>query len=97
MTVVIDASITLPWYFQDQATASTEALLDRVMASGAVVPGHWRLEIANAFRTSLRKGRIDREYRDLSLQDLSDLVIQIDDELRFTPGNRSSRWRTSTA
>ena len=80
MTIVIDASVTLPWYFQDEATASSEALLDKVVASGAVVPAHWKLEIANAFRTALRKGRIDRDYRDLSLQDLSELVILVDDE-----------------
>lgn len=80
MTVVIDASITLPWYFQDEATAFSESLLDRVVANGAVVPAHWKLEIANAFRTSLRKGRIDRGYRDLSLQDLSELAILVDDE-----------------
>jgi predicted nucleic acid-binding protein len=45
---------------------------------GAVVPAHWKLEIANGFRSAERRGRIDREYRDLSLQDLGRLAITVD-------------------
>ncbi len=49
------------------------------MASdGAVVPSHWRLEVANGFRTALRRGRISLEYRDSSLRDLAALPIEID-------------------
>lgn len=78
MSIVIDASVTLSWYFQDEASPAAETLLDLVAASGAVVPAHWKLEVANSFRTALRKGRVNREYRDLSLQDLSRLAIEVD-------------------
>ena len=78
MSVVIDASITLPWYFQDEVTPGTEAVLNRVIAEGAVAPAHWKLEVANGFRTALLRQRIDRAYRDESLQDLSKLAIEID-------------------
>ena len=80
MSIVIDASITMPWYFQDEVSSEAEAVFDRVIADGAIVPAHWKLEIANSFRTALRKGRIDPEYRDLSLQDLRELAIEIDAE-----------------
>ena len=78
MSVVIDASITLPWYFQDEVTPETEAVFNRVIAEGAVAPAHWKLEVANGFRTALLRQRIDRTYRDESLQDLSNLSIEID-------------------
>ncbi|MGH7121185.1 MAG: type II toxin-antitoxin system prevent-host-death family antitoxin [Acetobacteraceae bacterium] len=32
MSLVIDASITMAWYFADESTAATDALLDRVEA-----------------------------------------------------------------
>lgn len=80
MSIVIDASSTLPWYFQDESTPATEALMNRVLAQGAVVPAHWRLEIANGLRTGIRRGRIDRAYQDASLSDLEELPIRIDAE-----------------
>lgn len=78
MSIVVDASITLPWYFLDEVTPDTEAVFDRVIAEGAIVPAHWRLEVANGFRTAMRRRRIDRTYRDESLQDLARLAIEID-------------------
>lgn len=38
MSTVIDASLTLAWYFEDERTAAIDALLDRVVRDGAVVP-----------------------------------------------------------
>lgn len=80
MSIVIDASITLPWYFDDEVSPATEAVMDRVVAEGAVVPAHWKLEIANGFRTGLRRGRIVPSYRDASLSDLDAMPIEIDAE-----------------
>ena len=39
MNLVLDASLTLTWYFDDETTLVTEAVLDRVSEAGAVVPG----------------------------------------------------------
>lgn len=78
MSVVIDASFTLSWYFDDETTPATEVILDRVSENGAVVPGLWRLEVANAFQSALRRNRISSEYRDESLTELMDLPITID-------------------
>ena len=38
MSVVIDASLTMAWYFEDESTPATDAVLDRVSGSDAVVP-----------------------------------------------------------
>jgi predicted nucleic acid-binding protein len=80
VSFVVDASVTLSWYFQDEVTPASEALLDKVAAAGALAPSHWRLEVANGFHVALRRGRISREYRDSSLRDLAALPIEIDTE-----------------
>ncbi len=36
---VIDSSIALTWCFEDEATAETDALFERIRDEGAVVPG----------------------------------------------------------
>jgi len=41
VSLVIDASLTLTWYVEDEATAATEELLDVVSQTGAVVPPLW--------------------------------------------------------
>jgi predicted nucleic acid-binding protein len=80
MSLVIDASATLPWYFQDEASPESELIFDRVASAGAIVPAHWKLEVANGFQTALRRRRINAEYRDESLTDLASLPIDIDPE-----------------
>jgi predicted nucleic acid-binding protein len=78
VSVVLDASLTLTWYFDDETTPATEAVLDRVSEAGAVVPGLWRLEVANAFQSALRRKRISPEYRNESLTELAQLPITVD-------------------
>ena len=50
MSLVLDASMTLAWYFDDESTCATDAVLDQVAQWGAWVPSLWRLEVANAFQ-----------------------------------------------
>ena len=64
MSLVLDASTTLAWYFDDETTLETDAVLEQVARAGAVVPSLWRLEVANAFQMALRRNRITRSYRD---------------------------------
>jgi predicted nucleic acid-binding protein len=78
LSLVIDASLTMAWYFEDESTPATDALLDRVADAGALVPGLWRLEVANAFQTAIRRQRIDAVYRDASLAELGLMPIAID-------------------
>jgi hypothetical protein len=78
----------MAWYFEDESTPATDALLDRVADTGALVPGLWRLEVANAFQTAIRRQRIDAVYRDASLAELGLMPITIDADTRPTPGRR---------
>jgi predicted nucleic acid-binding protein len=78
VSLVIDASLTLTWYFEDEATPATDELLDAVAQDGAVVPPLWRLEVANAFQSGIRRKRIDKAYRDASIADLGKLPVIVD-------------------
>jgi predicted nucleic acid-binding protein len=78
LSLVLDASITIAWYVEGEATATADAVLDDVVASGAIVPPLWRLEVANALQRAVRRKRIDRAYRDNALVELGALPIDID-------------------
>ena len=80
MSLVLDASVTLAWFFESERTHASDAVLVAVTASGAVVPSLWRLEIANALQMAIRRGRIDKLFRDASLTDLQALNIRVDAE-----------------
>jgi predicted nucleic acid-binding protein len=80
VTFVLDASLALAWYFQDEATPATEMILDRVVETGAVVPALWRLELVNGLQVAVRRGRISAAYRDRSLADLAQMQIETDPE-----------------
>jgi predicted nucleic acid-binding protein len=84
VSFVLDSSMTLAWYFEDERTEERTAVLQRVAAEGAIVPAHWRLEVLNGFQAALRRQRIDRAYRDASLVDLESLLITIDSETNLS-------------
>jgi predicted nucleic acid-binding protein len=80
VSLVLDASLALAWYFQDEATPATDIVLDRVAQTGAVVPALWRLEFANGLQNAVRRGRITAAYRDDSLAALGQMRIETDTE-----------------
>ena len=47
MSLVLDSSMTLAWYFEDEKTNASIAVLNRVADNGAVVPALWHLEVLN--------------------------------------------------
>ena len=58
--LVLDASVTLCWLFEDQATAYTDLVLDRLGGGdGAVVPAIWPFEIANAVASMKRYAEVE--------------------------------------
>ena len=88
MICVIDASVTLSWVYSDEHSAASDALLARVADQGAVVPALWRLEIANALQSGIKRKRIDAAYRDSSIQLLLRLPVEID------PDTNDHAWTT---
>ena len=57
MSIVVDASMAIAWLFLTERTKANRLALRRVATDKAIVPGHWRLEIANALRSAVRRGR----------------------------------------
>ena len=80
MSLVLDPSLALSWYFEDERTPTGDALLDQVVEDGAVVPSLWRLEVANGFQMAIRRKRIDAAYRDNALAELATMPITVDAE-----------------
>lgn len=80
MTLVLDTSMTLAWIFPGEGSAAADRVLDRIVAGGARVPSLWRLEVANALQTAVRRRRIDAAFRDAALLDLQALPITVDAE-----------------
>lgn len=78
MSLVIDSSITVAWYFPDESNEATDGVMSTVANSGAVVPAHWRAEIANAFLMAVRRKRIDAAYRSQCLVELTQFKIAPD-------------------
>lgn len=89
MSIVIDASITLAWHFEDERTSAVDAVLDQVAAEGAVVPSLWRLEVANGLHMAIRRKRIDAAFRDRALRQLAALPITVD------PQTDTYAWTTT--
>jgi len=56
---VVDASVTLAWFFGDEASTYADTILDRLEQDEAVAPAIWPLEVANGLRTAERRGRLD--------------------------------------
>jgi predicted nucleic acid-binding protein len=83
VTIVLDASVAFAWVFEDEVSDVAEAVIDRVVEEGAIVPALWRFEIANGLRTAIRRRRIDRTFRNNALARLRRLPIQNDGETIF--------------
>jgi len=67
---VVDVSIALAWLLPDEETEKAEKVVILAKLSGAIAPALFPLEVANALRTNLRRGRIDVGYRDQALAQL---------------------------
>jgi predicted nucleic acid-binding protein len=80
VSLVLDPSLALSWYFEDERTPGADALLDRVADQGAFVPALWRLEIANGFRNAIRRKRIKAAFRNNAIAQLSRLPITVDSD-----------------
>lgn len=75
---VIDASVTMLWFFADEATPFTDALLDALAAQELWVPTLWVLECTNVLQSAQRRRRIDARRRAEIAAELSELPVHLD-------------------
>lgn len=78
--IVLDCSVAVSWCFADEASAAGDALLRRLAADGAVVPGLWFLELANVLLGGVRRGRISHAELRAFLGQLERLPVAEDAE-----------------
>ena len=78
MSLVLDCSVALSWCFADERTPVTDALLDRVAESGALVPQLWPLEVLNGLCMAERRKRLDAGRRQGLADFLRALPIAVD-------------------
>ncbi len=77
---VIDASVTMPWFFPDEATPFTEGLLDALGAQLFWAPPLWVLECTNVLQSAQRRKRIDARRRAEIAGELGELPVRLDVE-----------------
>jgi predicted nucleic acid-binding protein len=77
---VLDASVALCWCFENQATAYTEDIFDRIAAGEdeASVPFVWPLEMVNALLRAERRKTLKVAQVTGFLEELSAWPIQVD-------------------
>lgn len=76
---MLDASVTLCWLFEDQATAYTDGVLDRIAGEGeALTSAIWPLEVANALAVAERRKLIKAARSAAFVEALRQLPIRIE-------------------
>lgn len=78
MPFVVDASVTLAWCFDDEATPRTEAILDLLTEESAIVPALWELEVSNVLLLGERRGRLTESQSSRFIMLLGQLPILVD-------------------
>ena len=77
--IVIDVSVSAAWCFEDETSDLSEAALDHVAGSAALVPRLWTFEMANVLALAARRGRIDAKRVERFLSVLSAMPVRFDD------------------
>ncbi len=75
---VLDCSMTMSWFFEDEADAYADRAMDRLNAGGAIVPQIWNYEIVNALIVGEKNKRLERTQSQGILKRLRKLPIVID-------------------
>lgn len=78
MRFVVDCSVSVAWYVEDESNRYTERALTSLMKDGALVPSLWRTEFVNAVVMAERRGHIVAAKRRAILADAERLPIAVD-------------------
>ena len=77
---VADASVVGPLLFKDEAETLFPGLLDSFIAGECLVPGHWRLEIANQMLVGVRRKRATPDEATTLTAMFDQLPVVVDQE-----------------
>lgn len=79
-TFVLDCSLTVAWFFEDETNRYAQAVEDSLPTAAAIVPTLWPLEVANALLMGERRKRATEAKVTTFLRLLEALPIALDDE-----------------
>ena len=76
---VLDTSVAVSWFFDDEAGEYTAAVLERLADCRVVVPSLWPLEVANVLLVAERRKRCSEAEAVRFIELLESLPITTDD------------------
>lgn len=77
---VLDCSVAMTWFFDDEYTASTDALKEMLRNGCVIVPTIWPFEVANVLWSTERQKRI-KPYQSEKIKHLiQKLPIEVDSQ-----------------
>jgi predicted nucleic acid-binding protein len=77
---VLDGSVTVAWFFEDEANAYAVSVEDALAVAHVIVPGLWSLEVTNALLVGERRKRASAATVTEFLRLLSALPIAVDEQ-----------------
>jgi predicted nucleic acid-binding protein len=87
--LVLDASVSLAWCFEDETTDEIRRLFGRLsLGDSAIVPAHWPIEVSNALLLAQRRKRISPNLCSQYWDRFADLPINVDHPLSVSDVNR---------
>ena len=81
MPHVVDCSITLAWFLEDERSKFTDQILGAIDLGEYWAPSVWRLEMLNGLMMAERRKRIDRARRIESVDQVARLNVRLDPTL----------------
>lgn len=78
--VVLDCSIAVSWFFEDEASEKTDDILAIIQEEGAFVPAIWHLEFGNVLIQAEKKRRISKAQVINCLELIKELPITTDND-----------------
>ena|SRR5215203_4434881 len=75
---MLDVSVALSWFFDDEFSSHSESIAGIMPRSQALVPIVWPLEMANGFLTAFRRGRLPETKAPALIGALDRLRVDID-------------------
>ena len=91
MNLVLDASVTLAWCFEDERAGYAMRVLDELARGEAIVSSLWPIEVTNGLSSALREKRMDLAGAAEARNTLAALPVVVD------PLDRRRPLKTSRA
>lgn len=77
---VLDCSVTLPWFFEDEIDGYADSILRLLVKEEATTPSLWTLEVVNGLLGAQRRGRLSAEDVTNALAMLAELDIAVEQQ-----------------